>query len=135
MSSKNFCLDRSRDLFLDIQPTVHLRCGEECSGQAAHGKRAGNQGRHDSGVHSRIAWNSGIDLRGRDFGYLVTRSAEAPSQPAGGLRSAQERSVDGNKNDRGDARKLAELLRTNQVKSIYHEKHGTRALKELGRSI
>jgi transposase len=34
---------------------------------------------------------------------------------------------DGNKNDRVDARKLAELLRTNQVKPVYHEKHGTRA--------
>src|SRR2546430_6461942 len=41
---------------------------------------------------------------------------------------------DGSKNDRVDARKLAELLRTNQVKPVYHEKHGTRALKELGRS-
>jgi transposase len=41
---------------------------------------------------------------------------------------------DGNKNDRVDARKLAELLGTNQVKAVYHEKHGTRALKELGRS-
>src|SRR5262244_1293575 len=41
---------------------------------------------------------------------------------------------DGNKNDRIDARKLAELLRTNQVKAVHHENHGTRALKELGRS-
>jgi transposase len=41
---------------------------------------------------------------------------------------------DGNKNDRVDARKLAELLRTNQVKPVYHGKHRTRALKELGRS-
>src|SRR5438045_7888915 len=41
---------------------------------------------------------------------------------------------DGNKNDRVDAQKLAELLRTNQVKPVYHGKHGTRALKELGRS-
>jgi transposase len=41
---------------------------------------------------------------------------------------------DGNKNDRVDARKLAELLRTNQVKPVFHEEHGTRALKELGRS-
>ena len=41
---------------------------------------------------------------------------------------------DGNQNDRADARNLAELLRTNQVKAVYHEKHGTRALKELGRS-
>jgi transposase len=35
---------------------------------------------------------------------------------------------------RVDARKLAELLRTNQVKPVYHGQHGTRALKELGRS-
>src|SRR6059058_2387459 len=41
---------------------------------------------------------------------------------------------DGSKSDRIDARKLAELLRTNQVKPVYHGKHGTRALKELGRS-
>jgi len=41
---------------------------------------------------------------------------------------------DGNQNDRVDARNLAELLRTNQVKPVYHENHGTRALKELGRS-
>src|SRR6478736_3595139 len=41
---------------------------------------------------------------------------------------------DGNQNDRVDARNLAELLRTNQVKAVYHGKHGTRASKELGRS-
>jgi len=40
----------------------------------------------------------------------------------------------GNKNDRIDARKLAELLRTNQLTAVYHEEHGIRALKELGRS-
>ena len=28
----------------------------------------------------------------------------------------------------------AELLRTNQLKPVYHERHGIRALKELGRS-
>jgi hypothetical protein len=39
----------------------------------------------------------------------------------------------GNKNDRIDARKLAELLRTNQLTAVYHEEHGIRALKELGR--
>jgi hypothetical protein len=35
---------------------------------------------------------------------------------------------------RVDALNLAELLRTNQVKPVHHEKHGTLALKELGRS-
>ncbi len=41
---------------------------------------------------------------------------------------------DGNKSDRIDARKLAELLRTNQLHSVYHGEHGIRTLKELGRS-
>jgi hypothetical protein len=41
---------------------------------------------------------------------------------------------DGNKSDRIDARKLAELLRTNQLKPVYHGEHGVRSLKELGRS-
>jgi hypothetical protein len=41
---------------------------------------------------------------------------------------------DGNQNDRVDARNLAELLRTHQVKPVYHEEHGIRTLKELGRS-
>ena len=40
----------------------------------------------------------------------------------------------GNKNDRVDACKLAELLRTNQLKAVYHGEHGIRTLKELGRS-
>jgi len=41
---------------------------------------------------------------------------------------------DGNKSDRIDARKLAELLRTHQLKPVYHGEHGMRTLKELGRS-
>ena len=41
---------------------------------------------------------------------------------------------EGNKSDRIDARKLAEMLGTNQLKSVYHGEHGLRTLKELGRS-
>jgi hypothetical protein len=41
---------------------------------------------------------------------------------------------DGNKSDRIDARKLAELLRTSQPNPVYHGEHGVRTLKELGRS-
>jgi len=41
---------------------------------------------------------------------------------------------DGNKSDRIDARKLAELLRTNQLNPVYQGEHGVRTLKELGRS-
>src|SRR6202044_3119738 len=41
---------------------------------------------------------------------------------------------DGSKSDRIDARKLAELLRGNQLTPVYHGEHGMRTLKELGRS-
>jgi len=53
----------------------------------------------------------------------------------GGCRSAVVRQqVRLPPNDRIDARKLAELLRTNQLKPVYHGEHGVRTLKELGRS-
>jgi Transposase len=41
---------------------------------------------------------------------------------------------DGNKSDREDARKLAELLRLNNLKSVYHGETGVRMLRELARS-
>jgi len=40
----------------------------------------------------------------------------------------------GNKNDRNDARELAELLYRNKIKAVYHDEHGLRTLKELARS-
>ena len=41
---------------------------------------------------------------------------------------------EGSKSDRIDARKLAELLRSNILRSVYHGEHGVRKLKELARS-
>src|SRR5260370_14180591 len=40
----------------------------------------------------------------------------------------------GNKNDRIDARKLADLLRTGLLRAVYHGENGIRTLKELARS-
>jgi hypothetical protein len=40
----------------------------------------------------------------------------------------------GNKNDRIDARKLAELFRGGQLKQVYHGNRGVRTLKELAHS-
>jgi transposase len=41
---------------------------------------------------------------------------------------------EGSKSDKIDARKLAELLRLNNLKPVYHGEHGVRTLKELARS-
>src|SRR5713226_7240 len=41
---------------------------------------------------------------------------------------------EGNKSDRIDARKLAELLRANLLRSVYHGEKGLRTVKELVRS-
>src|ERR1700741_3828783 len=41
---------------------------------------------------------------------------------------------DGNKSDKIDARKLADLLRTGMLRPVYHGEHGLRTLRELGRS-
>jgi transposase len=41
---------------------------------------------------------------------------------------------EGSKGDQIDARKLAELLRLNNLKPVYHGEHGIRTLKELARS-
>jgi hypothetical protein len=41
---------------------------------------------------------------------------------------------EGSKSDCIDARKLAELLRLNSLRPVYHGEHGVRTLKELGRS-
>jgi len=41
---------------------------------------------------------------------------------------------EGNKSDKVDARKLADLLRTGMLRSVYHGEHGLRTLRELARS-
>jgi len=42
--------------------------------------------------------------------------------------------LDGNKSDKIDARRLAELLRLNALKAVYHGKDNTKTLKELAHS-
>jgi transposase len=42
--------------------------------------------------------------------------------------------LDGNQNDRVDARKLSDLLYMNKLNAVHHGDHGLRTLKELGRS-
>jgi transposase len=46
----------------------------------------------------------------------------------------RKNSVQGNKSDKIDAKRLAELLRTNALTAVYHGEESTRALKELAGS-
>jgi hypothetical protein len=41
---------------------------------------------------------------------------------------------EGSKNDKVDARQRANWLRTGMLRPVYHEEHGLRTLRELGRS-
>src|SRR3989442_14814825 len=41
---------------------------------------------------------------------------------------------EGSKNDRVDARKLADLLRTGMLRPVYHGEHGLRTMRELART-
>jgi Transposase len=41
---------------------------------------------------------------------------------------------EGNKSDKVDAHKLADLLRTGMLRPVYHGENGLRTLRELGRS-
>jgi len=41
---------------------------------------------------------------------------------------------EGNKSDKVDAHKLADLLHTGMLRPVYHGEHGLRTLRELGRS-
>ena len=50
------------------------------------------------------------------------------------IRGHNKLLLSGNKNDRVDAQKLAELLRLGSLKAVYHGDHGVRTLKELVRT-
>jgi hypothetical protein len=104
-------------------------------GQVSYGMNAGNKSRHDARVLCRTARNPVGDLRRGNLGCLAVRSAPAACCPTGGVQSEENAPLkQGNKSDRMDAHKLAELLRGNYLKSVYHGKTGVRTLRELARS-
>ena len=73
---------------------------------------------------------------GRNLGRVAVRFTEAACGQAGGVQSAKNALVkEGNKSDRIDAHKLAELLYLNKLSSVYHGETGVRMLRELARSL
>jgi hypothetical protein len=89
---------------------------------------AGDQGVHDRRVHPRTARDSLTFEEGTWAAWLhdllkphVSRRVVCDPRKAARLK-------EGNQSDRIDARTLAEWLRTKQLKPVYHEEHGIRAL-------
>ena len=68
---------------------------------------------------------------------LVTTAIGIDAGPALNSRASTHFAwglLKGNKSDRIDARKLSELLRSNLLRSVFHDDTGLRTLKELARS-
>jgi transposase len=65
---------------------------------------------------------------------VAVRSAQTTRGQVGGMQPAEERPAHGNKSDRVDARKLAELLRPDSFKPVYHGETSVHTLRELARS-
>ena len=129
-------MSQEKYIGMDVHQATISVAVMDAARQADYGMPAGNQGGHDSRVHPR-ACRVTLSLtfeEGTSAAWLhdllkphVSRLVVCDPRKNALLK-------DGNKSDRIDARKLAELLRANQLKPVYHGDHGVRTLKELGRS-
>src|SRR6267154_3701151 len=110
--------------------------GAERQWQAGDGVDRGNQSQQHSAVHPRSAGRVACDLGRRGPGAAWLYDLLQP-QAAQVLVCDPRRNAllkEGNKSDKIDARKLADLLRTGMLRPVYHGEHGLRTLRELGRS-
>ena len=103
--------------------------------QADDGIDPRNESGNDPAVYSRAAWRLHVTFEeGTCAAWLhdllkphVSRVVVCDPRKNALLKA-------GNKNDRIDARKLADLLRSGLLSPVYHGENGIRTLKELARS-
>ena len=109
--------------------------GDGCQRQVGDGIHSGDQSGDDSAVLCRIARNLSVTF---EEGTWAVWLYDLLKPHVDNLVVCNPRKnallKDGNKSDRIDARKLAELLRGNQLKPVYHGETGVRMLRELARS-
>jgi transposase len=95
----------------------------------------GDEGDHDSGVLQGLSGSLSVTFEeGTSAAWLHDLLKPHVSHVVVCDPRKNALMKDGSKSDRIDARKLAELLRGNQLTPVYHGEHGVRTLKELGRS-
>jgi len=97
--------------------------GSGCCGQAGNGSHPRNESGNDFAIYSRPARRGCNDLLKPHVAQVLVCD---PRKNA--LLKA------GNKSDRIDARKLADLLYLNKLNPVYHGETGIRALREVARS-
>src|SRR5713226_2772321 len=103
--------------------------------QVSNGVHPGNTSSNHSGVLCGASGNVVGDLRRRNLGRLAIRFAQATRCQVMVCNPRKNALLkDGNKSDRIDARKLAELLRLDNLKPVYNGETGVRMLRELARS-
>jgi hypothetical protein len=94
-----------------------------------------DQGEHHSAVHRRVAGDLRVTFEEGTWAawlYDLLKPHVMEIVVCNSRKNALRK--DGSKSDRIDARKLAEQLYRNKIKSVYHGEHGLRTLKELARS-
>ena len=115
--------------------TNDLGSGDGSQGQSSHGIHPGNESVHHSRVLCGTARNFVGDLRRRHLGCLALRSPQTTCCRVVVCNPRKNALLKhGNKSDRIDARKLADLLRLNDLEPVYHDETGVRMLRELARS-
>src|SRR5437667_576731 len=112
-----------------------LRGGDGFQRQSSYGIHPGNASSNHPGVLRGTARNFVGHFRRRHVGCLALRSAQAACCQVSSVQPAKNALLKhGNKSDKIDARKLADLLRLNDLEPVYHGETGVRMLRELARS-
>ena len=114
---------------LDTKQAGKPSAGKQHAGFDAAG--AGNQLTVRIMRHSQRKRRDPARLNLRSMAPVLDPTAQAACGQVSSVQSTQELLKDGNKSDRIDARKLAELLYLDDLKSVYHGETGVRMLREL----
>ena len=130
-------MDITKYIGMDVHKEATTDRGDERGRQAGDGVDCGDQGGHDFAVRRRAAGRGlYVTFEEGTWAAWLYDLAEAARDEGSGRRNPRKNALlkAGNKSDRIDARKLAEMLRGGSLSAVYHGETGLRTLKELAQS-
>src|SRR5438445_8486408 len=113
----------------------HFDRGDERRGKTGDGVHYRNQGDHHSAVYPGLRGDLHVTLEEGTWAawlYDLLKPHVTKLVVCDPRKNALMK--EGNKSDKIDARKLADLLRGGYLRSVYHGENGLRTVKELARS-